>query len=70
MGPLEGEAISVVLEETQSESDCFVSHGGAQAVAHKFRSLRSLWPFQMHERLAVVHLLKDFTDGRGMRLLF
>lgn len=70
MGPLEEEAISVVLEETHSESDCFESHGGAQTVAHKFRSLRSLWTFQLHERLAVVHLLKDFTDVRGMRLLF
>lgn len=70
MGHLEGEMVNPVLAEAHPGTPWFEAHGGAQAAAHKAASSGSLWICQLHEKLALVHLLKDFTDVSGAGLLF
>lgn len=70
MGHLEGEMVNPVLAEARPETPCPEAHRVAQAVAHKAGSSDSLWICQLHEKLALVHLLKDFTDVSSAGLLF
>lgn len=60
---LEEETVTLVLAEALRERDCFVTPGRKKTAAQEvLESLNHLWIFQLHEGLAFIHLLKDFTD--------
>lgn len=60
---LQEETVTLVLAETLREGHCFATSSRRKTAAHEIlESLNHLWIFQLHEGLAFIHLLKDFTD--------
>lgn len=62
-GALEEETVTLVLAETLREKGLFCNPCQKEDAAQEvLGNLNHLWIFQLHERLAFILLLKDFTD--------